>query len=295
MSSTPYYSRAGNNHPGGNRLENDFSTLEVSPPRGLGRCAETSTFPEMVEQMQGTVKCAITSNINNDEYLAIVLPICVLLDHNAMTTPSAVLSSMTDSKTNDSQFTRTVAQSPTAPVTICGLRRRDFWIIFGVIAGLLALGAIIGGVVGENESKSSHTQVVTKTVTQATQNASMNTSTSCAGGTGDGNLSGLCAFACEYGYCPPGPCTCTSYGTPSPTPSTTGEDGVPISGEDDEYEGLCSFCCNHGYCPSSACTTANSSSGSSTITSRASSTGTVATATSSVSGIGRILVSSESP
>lgn len=47
------------------------------------------------------------------------------------------------------------------------------------------------------------------------------------------------------GYCPPGPCTCTSYGQPNTPPPETGTQGYPLDGEDDSYLGLCSFDCNH--------------------------------------------------
>ncbi|KAJ5718656.1 alpha-1-3-glucanase/mutanase [Penicillium malachiteum] len=75
----------------------------------------------------------------------------------------------------------------------------------------------------------------------------------CTGGTGPGNYIGLCAFCCGYGYCPPGPCTCTQYGSPVPAPPTNEVNGFPLPGEDDSYLGLCSFACNHGYCPPTAC------------------------------------------
>ncbi|EPS31664.1 putative alpha-1,3-glucanase [Penicillium oxalicum 114-2] len=82
------------------------------------------------------------------------------------------------------------------------------------------------------------------------------TDKACIAGTGPDNYSGLCVFACKYGYCPPGPCTCTQYGTALPPPPSTGVRGVPLAGEDDSYLGLCSFACDHGYCPSTACRTA---------------------------------------
>ncbi|KAG7284252.1 hypothetical protein NEMBOFW57_010616 [Staphylotrichum longicolle] len=60
----------------------------------------------------------------------------------------------------------------------------------------------------------------------------------CNGGTNaDGeseNFMGLCSFACHYGYCPPGPCKCTSYGTPGTTPPTNGRDGCPLPGESED-------------------------------------------------------------
>ncbi|KAE8153432.1 glycosyl hydrolase family 71-domain-containing protein [Aspergillus avenaceus] len=75
----------------------------------------------------------------------------------------------------------------------------------------------------------------------------------CTGGTGPGNYVGLCSFCCHYGYCPPGPCTCTQTGAPIPTPPVTGQRGIPLANLDDSYLGLCSFACNHGYCPPTAC------------------------------------------
>ncbi|KAJ6090292.1 alpha-1-3-glucanase/mutanase [Penicillium sp. IBT 16267x] len=77
----------------------------------------------------------------------------------------------------------------------------------------------------------------------------------CTGGTGLGNYIGLCNFSCGYGYCPPGPCTCTQYGAPVPAPPSTGANGIPLPGEDDSYIGLCNFACDRGYCPPTACTT----------------------------------------
>ncbi|KAJ5467876.1 hypothetical protein N7475_005628 [Penicillium sp. IBT 31633x] len=78
-------------------------------------------------------------------------------------------------------------------------------------------------------------------------------SDTCIAGTGPGNYIGLCSFCCNYGYCPPGPCTCTQYGNAVPAPPSSGVHGVPLSGEDDSYLGLCSFACDHGYCPPTAC------------------------------------------
>lgn len=49
----------------------------------------------------------------------------------------------------------------------------------------------------------------------------------------------------NIGYCPPGPCTCTSYGQANTPPPETGTQGYPLDGEDDSYLGLCSFDCNH--------------------------------------------------
>ncbi|KAJ1323709.1 glucan endo-1,3-alpha-glucosidase [Microdochium nivale] len=68
-----------------------------------------------------------------------------------------------------------------------------------------------------------------------------------------GNFTGLCSFTCSYGYCPPGPCKCTSFGTPGTPPPSTGRAGCPAVGLPDSYKGLCSYTCDRGYCPEGAC------------------------------------------
>lgn len=93
----------------------------------------------------------------------------------------------------------------------------------------------------------------TSTTTAPPPSSTSSSTIVCVGGTGSGNYVGLCNFCCEYGYCPPGPCTCTASGAPIPTPPVTGVNGYPLSNEDNSYLGLCSFACNHGYCPSTAC------------------------------------------
>ncbi|QYS95495.1 Carbohydrate-binding module family 24 protein [Trichoderma simmonsii] len=81
--------------------------------------------------------------------------------------------------------------------------------------------------------------------------------TNCNGGTNaagqSGNFAGLCSFSCSFGYCPVGPCTCTSFGPAGTPPSGDGRNGCPTAGEPDAYKGLCSFSCSHGYCPPGAC------------------------------------------
>jgi hypothetical protein len=110
-------------------------------------------------------------------------------------------------------------------------------------------------------STSSPSNPPTSTSTTPTQTTSSSTSGStsgtCIAGTVapgmSGNYIGLCNFACNYGYCPPGPCICTGYGNPIPTPPVTAPAGCPLPGEDNSYLGLCSFACSHGYCPATAC------------------------------------------
>lgn len=98
------------------------------------------------------------------------------------------------------------------------------------------------------------TQTVTVSATSSTTGGSGKDV--CTGGTGPGNYIGLCLFCCQFGYCPPGPCTCIRHGSAVPPPPSTGVRGVPLPGEGDSYLGLCSFACDHGYCPPTACTTA---------------------------------------
>ena len=77
----------------------------------------------------------------------------------------------------------------------------------------------------------------------------------CMNGTGANNFAGLCQFACMYGYCPIGACTCTKLGLGHLKPNSTGVLGYPIAGEGASYSGLCNFDCNLGFCPPSACGT----------------------------------------
>ncbi|KAJ5605270.1 carbohydrate-binding module family 24 protein [Penicillium lagena] len=77
----------------------------------------------------------------------------------------------------------------------------------------------------------------------------------CIAGTGAYNFEGLCSFACEYGYCPIGACTCQQQGAPKKKPTATSVTGYPLAGEDASYSGLCSFDCTYGYCPDTACGT----------------------------------------
>ncbi|KAK2607086.1 hypothetical protein N8I77_005791 [Diaporthe amygdali] len=93
----------------------------------------------------------------------------------------------------------------------------------------------------------------TSTSTSSTTSATPSPTGVCNAGTGPGNYVGLCSFCCNFGYCPPGPCTCTSYGAQVAPPPETGTVGKPLPSEDDSYLGLCSYACNHGYCPSTAC------------------------------------------
>ncbi|KAL4792175.1 glycosyl hydrolase family 71-domain-containing protein [Aspergillus venezuelensis] len=97
------------------------------------------------------------------------------------------------------------------------------------------------------------TRPPTTTTTRPPTQPTGGSGTVCVAGTGPGNYLGLCSFSCNYGYCPPGPCTCTQSGAPVPTPPSTGVRGLPQFGLDDSYLGLCSFACDHGYCPSTAC------------------------------------------
>ncbi|OJJ08185.1 hypothetical protein ASPVEDRAFT_878595 [Aspergillus versicolor CBS 583.65] len=108
---------------------------------------------------------------------------------------------------------------------------------------------------GTRTSPTTTTRTTTKTTTtnNPPANPTGGAGNVCTAGTGPGNYVGLCNFACRYGYCPPGPCTCTAYGARVAAPPSTGVRGVPLSGLDNSYLGLCSFGCDHGYCPPTAC------------------------------------------
>ncbi|RYC93703.1 hypothetical protein BFJ63_vAg3341 [Fusarium oxysporum f. sp. narcissi] len=80
----------------------------------------------------------------------------------------------------------------------------------------------------------------------------------CMKGTGRDGFAELCEFTCSFGYCPPGPCTCTKLGKALDTPEPKNVDGYPLAGSDCTYKGLCSYACNYGHCPSKYCTTAAS-------------------------------------
>lgn len=116
--------------------------------------------------------------------------------------------------------------------------------------------AVVASTTAKTTVSPSTTAVVTKTTAVTSAAASPTGSQVCVAGTGTGNYLGLCSFCCQYGYCPPGPCTCSTYGTQITPPASNGVVGVPIDGEDSSYLGLCSYACDHGYCPSTACKTA---------------------------------------
>lgn len=97
---------------------------------------------------------------------------------------------------------------------------------------------------------SSHASVA-PTPTGASGNATCNGGTYAPGA--EANLEGLCRFACTRGYCPEGPCVCTSNGNATAAVQS-GVPGCPLSGEGDHFIGLCQFSCLRGYCPDTACT-----------------------------------------
>ncbi|KAK0115705.1 hypothetical protein ONS96_014150 [Cadophora gregata f. sp. sojae] len=77
----------------------------------------------------------------------------------------------------------------------------------------------------------------------------------CVKGTGANNFAGLCAFTCQYGYCPPEACVCLALGKQATLPKETGTPGFPAAGLSEAYSGLCRYACNYGYCPTGACST----------------------------------------
>ncbi|KAL4947908.1 glycosyl hydrolase family 71-domain-containing protein [Aspergillus filifer] len=65
-------------------------------------------------------------------------------------------------------------------------------------------------------------------------------------------LSGLCSFACNYGFCPIHACECTAQGALVDSNSLYVDVvGKPIDGLEDW--GLCAWSCQHGYCPPGVC------------------------------------------
>lgn len=83
-----------------------------------------------------------------------------------------------------------------------------------------------------------------------------NLATSCIAGTGiNSNLTDLCAYACQYDYCPTNACDCTETGETIAPPDATYPDGYAAAGLDSAlYSDLCDFSCSRGYCPSAYCT-----------------------------------------
>ncbi|GFG05604.1 putative ankyrin repeat protein MM_0045 [Aspergillus udagawae] len=74
----------------------------------------------------------------------------------------------------------------------------------------------------------------------------------CVAGTGDGDLAGLCLYACNFGYCPINSCTYTATGALDvPQAPTAGLRSKGAKGKDPlVYNGLCNFACSRGdYCP----------------------------------------------
>lgn len=68
----------------------------------------------------------------------------------------------------------------------------------------------------------------------------------CVAGFGIDNYAGLCSFACSYGYCPIGSCTCTKIGTDPVRPVAKNVHACPAPGLDGSYLGLCDMACNYG-------------------------------------------------
>ncbi|PQE19407.1 alpha-13-glucanase mutanase protein [Rutstroemia sp. NJR-2017a BBW] len=96
---------------------------------------------------------------------------------------------------------------------------------------------------------------------------------------GSGNLTGLCGFACKYGFCPIRACSCDSKGAIATLPIYTGDDsGVPVAGLSVAvYGDLCKFAYQYGYnsTPIDVCINNTTSSGVHT-------TATISTSTSAL-------------
>ncbi|KAH8649882.1 glycosyl hydrolase family 71-domain-containing protein, partial [Xylariales sp. PMI_506] len=70
----------------------------------------------------------------------------------------------------------------------------------------------------------------------------------------DSSYSGLCAYDCELGYCPPTACTTTSAALTTPTVSDFENNFCHGGTGSGNLGGLCSFSCAYGFCPIAACT-----------------------------------------
>ncbi|KAJ5382695.1 hypothetical protein N7517_000606 [Penicillium concentricum] len=136
----------------------------------------------------------------------------------------------------------------TGPVTVSLMREN---VVIATIEGKAISGSCTNGIQNWNAWVGS-----AKTGSAVSARTSIPLSEQkCSNGTGTYNFAGLCGFACKYGYCPLGACTCTKMGLGFKKPNSTGVVGYPIPGEDASYSGLCNFDCNLGFCPPSACGT----------------------------------------
>jgi hypothetical protein len=70
----------------------------------------------------------------------------------------------------------------------------------------------------------------------------------CILGTGNGDFTELCSYACAFGYCP-SPCTCEDYGI-SPSPPAVNPYINAIGLDDSALNDLCQYACTRTICPS---------------------------------------------
>ncbi|OJJ73124.1 hypothetical protein ASPBRDRAFT_173463 [Aspergillus brasiliensis CBS 101740] len=68
------------------------------------------------------------------------------------------------------------------------------------------------------------------------------------------DYTGLCAFSCNYGYCPSSACTTTKVPLATSTVSPFTPDTCTSGEGTDDLAGLCSYGCNYGFCPIHNCT-----------------------------------------
>lgn len=71
------------------------------------------------------------------------------------------------------------------------------------------------------------------------------------------NSDDLCAFTCEYGFCPPSLCTCTQTGPLRTLPAARKTTDIRAHDPlDVDLNRLCKFSCTYGYCPGETCISA---------------------------------------
>lgn len=75
----------------------------------------------------------------------------------------------------------------------------------------------------------------------------------CVEGMGLGKYANLCAFTCQYNFCPPEVCSCTRVAASAPVaPQNIGAASYRDTTDEEDY-GLCGWACNRGFCDRETC------------------------------------------
>ena len=70
----------------------------------------------------------------------------------------------------------------------------------------------------------------------------------------DYNADRLCAFACNYGFCPENTCLCTLTGPVKPLPQVvSNQEFISWDEFNVDFNRLCKITCKYGYCPEDTC------------------------------------------